>query len=132
VVCGPVGPTIEAYVNSVTITLNGYNDAGGWFDGATIEALDPSNTAIASQTVTIPPTSGTSYGAMTITFTGQIHELQFNNILNPIDGGQLGIFPFDNLTFGAETDVPEPSTLLLMGSLIMAAGLARRGKAWRL
>jgi hypothetical protein len=36
-----------AFVDSVSITLNGYNNVGGWFDGATIEALDSSNSVIA-------------------------------------------------------------------------------------
>ena len=123
----PNDSSIEAYVTSVSITLNGYNNVGGWFDGATIEALDPGGSVIAGQTQTIPPTTGTNYGSSTITFTGDIHELVFNNILT--SNGDLGIFPFDNLTFGAVTDVPEPSTwlLALLGAW-MILGCGRRRK----
>jgi hypothetical protein len=111
----PADSSIEAFVNSVSITLNGYNNVGGWFDGAIIDAFDANNVLISSQT--IAPTSGANYGPMTITFTGQVHELQFNNILN---AGRLGILPFDDLTFGAATDVPEPASWLLSGSMLVA------------
>jgi hypothetical protein len=123
----PSDSSIAAYVNSVSITLNGYNNVGGWFDGAVIDAFDPSNVLISSQTIS--PTSGTNYGSMTITFTGQVHELQFNNILN---AGRLGILPFDDLTFGAATDVPEPSTWLLSGFTLIAFFWVetRRRRSW--
>jgi PEP-CTERM motif len=117
----------SAAVSSVTITLNGYNNVGGWFDGATIEALDATNSVIAGQTQTINPSNGTNYGSMDITFTGQIHALEFFNILN---NGELGVFPFDNVTFGALTDTPEPSSFLLVGlSILGISGLARRRRA---
>jgi hypothetical protein len=116
----------SAYVSSVTITLNGYNNVGGWFDGATIDALDLSNSVIAGQTQFISPTSGTDYGSMTVTFAGQVHALEFTNIMNP---NGLGIFPFDDVTFGTLTDAPEPSSLLLVGLSMLAVsglGIAQR------
>ncbi len=112
-----------AYVSSVSLTFNGYNNVGGWFDGATIQALDVSNTVIAGQTQTLNPSTGTNYGSTTLTFTGQVHELLFTNILNT---NGLGILPFDNVTFGALTPTPEPSTWLLAASALAAGCLRRR------
>ena len=113
-----------AYANSVSITLNGYNNVGGWFDGTTIEALDPFGAVIAGQTQTINPSNGTNYGSTTVTFAGQVHALEFINILN---ANRLGIMPFDDVTFGTLTDTPEPCTLLLVGlSMLAISGLARR------
>ena len=119
----PGNPSQDAYVTSVSITLNGYNNVGGWFDGATINALDEWGNVIAGQTQVIPPTSGTDYGSTTITFSGQIHELEFNDIPNAT---RLGIFPFDDLTFGPETDVPEPSTWLFVASAVAVGWFVRR------
>jgi hypothetical protein len=121
----PANSNIQAYATIVTLTLNGYNNVGGWFDGATINALDLSGTAIAGQTQTINPSNGTNYGSMTITFTGQVHALEFDNILN---NGRLGILPFDNVGFGELIDArsPEPSTFLLVGAVLVAASMARR------
>jgi hypothetical protein len=121
----PANPSQDAYVTSVSITLNGYNNVGGWFDGATIEALDEGGNVIAGQTQVIPPTNGTDYGSTIVTFSGPVHALEFDNILN---SGRLGIFPFDNLTFGAESPVPEPSSWLLVLSVIVAAWFVRRRK----
>ena len=45
-----------------------------------------------------------------------------------MNAGRLGIFPFDDLTFGPETDVPEPSTWLLAVSAIAAGWFVRRRK----
>jgi hypothetical protein len=105
-----------AYVSNVSITMNGYNNVGGWFDGATIEALDATNTVIAGQTQVVNPSNGVNYGSTTLTFTGQVHALEFINILNT---SGLGILPFDDVTFGALTDAPEPSTSFLIGVSMM-------------
>ena len=115
-----------AYVGSVSITLNGYNNVGGWFDGATIEALDPSGSVIAGPTQTVNPSSGANYGPTTITFTGNVHALEFINILNP---NGLGILPFDDVTFGSLTDTPEPSTLMLIGASLLGVSLARHRRS---
>ncbi len=119
----PADSSIQAYVDSVSITLDGYHNTGGWFDGANIVALDLGGLPIAGQTVTVQPSNGVDYASSTLTFTGQIHALRFDNIPNQ---GRLGILPFDDLTFGAETDAPEPSTMLLAGVLLCAAWPMRR------
>jgi hypothetical protein len=51
----PSNPSNGAYADSVTITLNGYNNVGGWFSGATIDGIDPLGNGIAGQTQTMPP-----------------------------------------------------------------------------
>jgi len=111
---------LPAYTGSITLTLNGYNNVGGWFDGATIDALDFSDAIIAGQSVTVSPTTGVNYGPTSISFTGQIHTLRFTNIQN--SNGNLGIMPFDNLTFGALTDAPEPSSWMLVGATLLLVG----------
>jgi hypothetical protein len=117
----PNDASVAAYTDSVTITLDGYHNVGGWFDGAIIDALDLNNSVIPGQSQTILPSNGTDYGPSTITFTGQVHGLEFTNILN---AGRPGIFPFDNVTFGALTDVPEPGTWVVVG-LLAAFGRRR-------
>ena len=68
------------------------------------------------QTKIVPGTS-TATRNLDLTFTGQIHALRFT--YTPTTTGAL---PFDNLTFEALTDVPEPSSLVL--TLAALAGLA--------
>ena len=41
-------------MTSLSITLNGFNNAGGWFDGATIEAIDEGGNVIAGQAADHP------------------------------------------------------------------------------
>lgn len=119
----PSNPSNGAYADSVTITLNGYNNVGGWFSGASIDAIDPLGNVIAGQTQTIAPTNGTNTSNTSVTFTGQIQALRFTNIPNP---SGLGIFPFDDLTFGVLTPVPEPSMFGILGLTTFSVWIARR------
>ncbi len=119
-------PTLSngTYADSVTITLNGYNNVGGWFSGASIDAVsNPLGNVIAGQTQTIAPTNGTNTSNTSVTFTGQIQALRFTNIPNP---SGLGIFPFDDLTFGVLTPVPEPSMFGILGLTTFSVWRARR------
>jgi hypothetical protein len=121
----PANPSNGAITDSVTITLNGFNNVGGWFSGATIDAIDAFGNVIAGQTQTVAPTNGTAEPNTNLTFTGQIQGLRFTNIPNP---SGLGIFPFDDLTFGALTPVPEPSMSMfgIAGLALFSAWMARR------
>jgi hypothetical protein len=119
----PTNPSNGAYADSVTITLNGYNNVGGWFSGASIDAIDPLGNVIAGQTQTIAPTNGTNTSNTSVTFTGQIQALRFTNIPNP---SGLGIFPFDDLMFGVLTPVPEPSLFAILGLTVFSVWMARR------
>jgi hypothetical protein len=119
----PSNPSNGAYADSVTITLNGYNNVGGWFSGATIDGIDPLGNGIAGQTQTIAPTNFTNRPNTAVSFSGQIQALRFTNIPSP---SGLGIFPFDDLTFGVLTPVPEPSMFGIAGLTLFSVWIARR------
>jgi hypothetical protein len=119
----PSNPSNGAYADSVTITLNGYNNVGGWFSGAVIDAIDPLGNVIAGQTQIIAPTNGTNQPNSAVSFSGQIQALRFTNIPNP---SGLGIFPFDDLTFRTLTPVPEPSMFGIAGLTLFSVWMAKR------
>jgi hypothetical protein len=120
----PGNAAAPAYATSVTLSLNAYNNGGGWFDGAVVTAYDLNGNAIAGQTQTIAPTTGVNRPAMDITFTGQVHEIQLVDILTP--NGDLGVFPFDNMSFSTPVRSPEPSTLMLGCGVLVVAWVAQR------
>jgi len=119
----PANSSIPGLVASVSFTLVGLSVPDGHpgnFSGATIVALDGNGNSILGQTVTIPGVS-TATANDPITFTGDIHALEFIHV-----DGTTGTFPIDDLTFGTVTGVPEPSTFALLALAFGAAVAARR------
>jgi PEP-CTERM motif-containing protein len=117
----PSNSSTPGVVDSVSFTLVGLtaSDAHpGSFSGATVEALDEGGNVIAGQTTVIPGTSSTTSDQI-LTFTGEIHSLEFIHT-----DSTSGALPIDNLIFDAVTPVPEPSSLVLFG---MAAALSLAG-----
>ncbi len=120
----PANSNVAAATSSLTITMVGLSTPVGHpgsYRGATIDALDPGGNVIQTQTV-----AGTSTATsnLDLTFTGQIHALRFT-----YTPGTAGALPFDNLTFEALTDVPEPSNLSLTLGALAALGLGRYGRS---
>jgi len=119
----PTDSGTPAITDSVTITMVGLSTPAGHpgqYSGATIDALDAFGNVIAGQTQIIPGTS-IATSNLDLTFTGPIHSLRFTHT-----AGTNGTLPFDNLTFGALTDVPETSTTLLVSGALAGLVLLRR------
>ena len=104
-----------AFATTVTITMVGLTSPpAGNYSGATVDALDLSGTVIAGQTQVINPITNVTSPNYDLTFTGEVHALRFTH--NDTTSGAL---PFDNLTFGPLSSVPEPATLPIAGSAIL-------------
>ena len=119
----PSNSAVNGTVTTVTFTLVGLTSTvahPGFFSGATIDALDLGGSIIAGQSITIPAASVTTANQV-LTFAGPIHALQFTHI-----AGTNGLLPIDDLTFGAITPTPEPSTVLLLGGGLLVLGALRK------
>lgn len=116
----PANSNVAAYTGIVTITMVGLSTPQGHpgsYSGATIDALDAGGNVIQTQTV---PAISTASSNLDLTFTGQVHALRFTHTPTTV-----GALPFDNLSFEALTDVPEPSSMALMLGALAAIGLHR-------
>jgi hypothetical protein len=112
--------TISFSVPVHTVAIDTLTTNGGNFDGAVFTVLSGSNVLY---TYTIQPTTTTTL-TVPVMFSSEdnITAITFSKFHNP--GGTQGAFGFDNLFISAA--VPEPSTVLLVGFGVVAAGLLRR------
>lgn len=122
---GPT-PMVTGFVSFDNL---GLSPNGGWFTGWIADALDLGGNVIASQTINrVDNPNSQSVFTTTLSAAG-IHSLRFT-LTVPYNG----LAAFDTLTFselapGADPGVPEPSSLVLLMTGLVAIACGLRHKA---
>jgi hypothetical protein len=110
-------------VDFFSFSTLGLINSGGFYNGAIIDAYDTNGSLITSTTVNpVGPSQFQSSSIVNLIGPG-IHEVRFTHINNSSGGGLFGL---DDLNFGEVTGVPEPSSMALLSSGLVAFGIAIR------